>query len=156
MSKWSLAMLPIGIISIATGAFAHEPEITCEARVIHATHGSGGVDPKIKRVAKYLQKPPFTSWSEFKQIGEKDFKIGPGGSDRLDLPNGRRATIGYVAPLHPPKGKERLRLRLTLTEGDKSFLDTVFVLDDEGIVLQAGQRYDQGMLILGISCDYPN
>lgn len=149
-----LALIVTG--TFAREAVAHEPDITCEARVIHATHGGGGVDPKIQRVRPYLGEPPFSSWNQFTLLTSKDFKIGKGGSDSLDLPQGRRAKITYVTPLHPPKGKERLRLRLTLTEGEKQLLDTIFVLDDEGVVMQAGQRYENGILILGISCDYPN
>jgi len=142
-------------LAVARPASAHEPEIGCEVRTIHALHDGGGIDPQITRVRKYLEQPPFSSWNHFKLVGQKDFNIGPGGTDSFDLPNGRRAKVTYVAPLHP-NGKHRLRLQLAVTEGDKEILNTVFVLNDEGVIMQAGQRYLGGMLILGISCDYPD
>lgn len=155
---WRNLITAVGLsftLATARQASAHEPEIACEVRTIHALHDGGGIDPKITRIRKYLEQPPFTSWNHFKLIGQKDFSIGPGGSDSFDLPTGRHAKVGYVAPLHP-NGKHRLRLQLTVTEGAKEILNTVFVLNDEGVIMQAGQRYLSGMLILGISCDYPD
>ena len=132
-----------------------EPQISCEARVIHALHDGGGIDPKITRVRPYLTKPPFTAWSHFKLLAAHDFKLDLNGARTFELPNGRQATLTYVQPIHE-NGKERLRLRLQIVEGKRQVVNTVFVLNDEGIVLQGGQHYEAGVLILGISCDYPN
>ena len=136
------------------GAPHQEPQISCEARVIHALHDGGGIDPQITRVRPYLTKPPFTAWSHFKLLAAHDFKLDHNGARTFELPNGRQATLTYVQPIHE-NGKERLRLRLQIVEGKRQVVNTVFVLNDEGIVLQGGQHYEAGVLILGISCDYP-
>jgi hypothetical protein len=47
-----------------------------------------------------------------------------------------------------------MRLRLVIDDKAKKgkMIDTTFVLDEGGVVLQGGQKYQGGILVLGISC----
>ena len=49
--------------------------------------------------------------------------------------------------------QHRLRLRLEIEDGAKKLLNTVFVLDEGGMVLSAGQRHLSGLLVLGLRCE---
>jgi len=135
---------------------ADEPHAKCFVRMIKALHEGEGVDPKITRLRPYLEKPPFTAWKRFELVDEKDMVVAPSMTDQFKLPNGKLASLTYVDHVLTPEQKHRLRLRLEIVDGDKKMLNTTFVLDEGGVVLQAGQRLGKGLLILGFSCDIPN
>lgn len=132
------------------------PAAKCAVRTIHALkEGSGGagatIDPRISGLRAYLEKPPFTSWKAFRLLDDKEVMLQPHGSSPFELPNGRHGSLTYLDHLIGD-GEHRMRLQLTLSDGTKKVLNTTFVLDEGGVVLQAGQRYQNGLLILGISC----
>jgi hypothetical protein len=124
----------------------------CDVRIIHALKDGSGIDPKITRLRPYLEQAPFSSWHHFKLLEDKQLDLKPhGGKADFDLPNGRKATLTYVD--HFTQGKEhRMRLQLAIDRAEKQMLNTTFVLDEDGVVLQVGQKYENGKLILGISC----
>ena len=51
-----------------------------------------------------------------------------------------------------PDPRDRVRLLLEVRKGGAVELQTVFVLDEGGTVLSAGQKHGDGILILGVSC----
>jgi hypothetical protein len=129
---------------------------TCEIPVIQALHnGDDGkapsIDPDIRRLKPYLLRAPFTAWREFKLIDRKELTIPLTGSGDFDLPNGRKAQLSFLEHMLGP-GDHRMRLHLTIDEHGKKVLDTTFVLDEGGVVLHAGQRYQGGILVLGVTC----
>ena len=111
-----------------------------------------GIDARFTRLRAYLERAPFTAWHEFKLLDEKEMELLPHGSAGFDLPNGRKATLTYVGHLMAADGDHRMRLQLTLDNGKKRVLNTTFVLDEGGVVLNAGQKYQNGLIIVGISC----
>lgn len=129
----------------------------CAVRVVHALHeGPGavqGIDPRIAELRAPLEKAPFTAWKQFKLLDEKTLELVPKGSANFALPNGKEGTLTYVDHLLGSGGKHRLRLRLAIHDGPREPVNTVFVLDEGGVVLQAGQHYQKGLLILGIRCE---
>ncbi len=152
------ACLALGIALglVARPARAGEPHAICYVRMIQASHEGSGIDPKITRLRPYLEKAPFTAWKKFTLLDEKDMTVAPSTTDRFTLPNGKQASLTYVDHVFTPEGKHRLRLRLEISDGEKKILNTTFVLDEGGVVLQAGQKHGNGTLILGFSCDIPN
>jgi len=143
------------VLMMLTAVARSEEEATpakCDVRIIQALKEGSGIDPKITRLRPYLEHAPFTAWHRFKLLDDKQLNLTPhGGKAGFDLPNGRKATLSYVD--HFMQGKEhRMRLQLTIDRAEKQMLNTTFVLDEDGVVLQAGQSYENGKLILGISC----
>jgi hypothetical protein len=143
-------------------AVARAESVQCDVPIIHALHnGDDGkapeIDSQINRLKPYLEKQPFTAWREFKLLDRKELTIPLNGSSSFTLPNGREATLTFVAHSAGP-GDHRLRLRLVFDDKNKKgkMLDTTFVLDEGGVVLQAGQRFQGGVLILGVSCKTQN
>jgi hypothetical protein len=151
-------VLAFSFVALCAHADPTGPHAKCFVREILATHEGkpGTIDPKITRLRPYFQKAPFTAWNSFHYIDEKDMAIAPATTDKFDLVNGKHASLTYIDHVLNPAGKHRLRLRLQIEGGDKKFLDTTFVLDEGGVVLQAGQKHENGVLVLGFSCDIPN
>ena len=136
----------------AAGAGADEPPAKCELRVIHAMKEGSGIDPRITLLRPYLEKAPFTAWHQFKLLDDKQVSILPHGNAGFELPNGRKGTLTYIDHSQAADGDHRLRLNLVIENGGKRVLNTTFVLDEGGVVMQAGQKYQNGLLIIGISC----
>jgi hypothetical protein len=160
MSPASRLALAFVLCLGGTAARAEEPHATCYVRMIQASHEGSGIDPKITRLRPYLEQAPFTAWKKFTLLDEKDMTLAPASTDKFTLPNGKQASLTYVDHVFTADKKHRLRLRLEVTdpakEGGKKILNTTFVLDEGGVVLQAGWKHQNMLLILGFSCDIPN
>jgi hypothetical protein len=143
-------------LGLAVPASAESPKATCMLRSIQASPTGEGIDPRLTRLKPYLEKAPFTAWKKFDLMDEKELTLAPASSGQTTLPNGNHASLTYVDHVMSPQGKHRLRLRLEIDHGDKKELNTTFVLDEGGVVLQAGQKHGGALLILGVSCEIPN
>ena len=150
LQRWVLAAACL--VGVGARARADEPSANCSVRMIQALHEGAGIDPKITTLRPYLEKAPFTAWKQFKLLDEKELVLAPHASSSFALPNGREGTLSYVDHFVAKDGDHRLRLQLTILDGKKKMLATTFVLDEGGVVLQAGQKLDTGLLILGFSC----
>ena len=136
---------------LATG-LAHAAEAKCTLWIVHGTPGPGGVDAKLAKLKPYLEKPTFSESKKFTLLEEKSMQLTDNTPGKFALPNGREGTLTLLGILDEG-GKHRLRLRLTVDKGDQKRLEPVFVVDEGGVVLQAGQKHEAGKLILGVSCD---
>ncbi len=150
VSFMSAALLAVALTSSV--ARADGQAAMCEVRIIHALHDGQGIDPQINKLRSYLEKPPFTAWSHFKLLDKQELSIERRKPSDFKLPNGKLAQLTYVDHFIADDGDHRLRLQLGIRDGAHQDLKTTFVLDEGGVVLQAGQRYQDGLLILGISC----
>jgi hypothetical protein len=163
----SLFFAPLCVASLLLAgpqrARADDPAAVCTVRVVKALHSAEApagahnpaplIDPRLEPLKPYLEKAPFTSWHEFKLLEEKPLHLQPHGTARFMLPNGRQVTLTYVDHLLREDNKHRLRLQLGIHKGDRQVLNTTFVVDEGGVVVQAGQQFQKCLLILGISCD---
>ncbi len=156
MRGW--ASLVLAFVVSAAGGVARAESAQCDVPVIHAfRNGDDGkapvIDPGINRLKPYFEKAPFTAWGEFKLVDRRDLTIPVGGTASFALPNGREATLAFIEHLAGP-GDHRMRLKLVIDDRAKKnkMLDTTFVLDEGGVVLQVGQKYQGGVLIVGVSC----
>ena len=148
-------VLPLLAASLSTQlAHADGQAAVCEVRVIHALHDNQkpAIDPAINMLRPYLEKPPFTAWSHFKLLDKSELVIERKKAGEFTLPNGKQATLTYRDHFIADDGDHRLRLQFGIREGTHQVLNTTFVLDEGGVVLQAGQKFQDGLLILGISC----
>lgn len=163
MTRTALSHLLGVLCLLGSGACARaEGHLTCTVRVIHAkdpvTASNGAeaapkVDPRIDLVRPYLLRPPFTAWHEFELLDSKTLDVVENAPQGFTLPNGKVATFTLVQHLPDTGGKRhRVRMQLELGQGTPNSLKTVFVIDEGGIVLQAGQPHRHGMLVLGTSC----
>lgn len=157
--RWS-AMVAFGAGLLAAGPARADNKTPatadCSVRMIDAFHEPGGVDSRITVLRPYLERAPFTAWRSFRLVEEKNITIAHETTQKFALPNGSQAALTFVQHLLRPDGKHRLRLRLEIEKSGQKVLDTTFVLDEGGVVLQAGQKHGRGLLVLGFSCAIPN
>jgi len=153
---WSA--MTVGAALLATGGLARAETATCEVPVIQASPGGGAtqIDPKIDKLKPYLTRDPFTSWHDFRLVDRKEAQLTENGSTQFALPNNRSATLTFLGHTAGP-GEHRMRLKLVIDNPAKQHrsLDTTFVLDEGGVVLQVGQKRsagDNSIIILGVSC----
>lgn len=156
IGRWAFAA--VLALSIAGGGVARAESASCEIPIVHAMHnGDDGqapaIDPQINKLRPYLLKAPFTAYQDFKLLERRELTVPEHGSQSFELPNGRQATLSFLGHSSGP-GDHRLRLKLVIDDKNKKskMVDTTFVLDEGGFVLQVGQRYEGGVLILGVSC----
>ncbi len=138
---------------VAASARAEAPNADCSIRVVHARSTGEGMDPRITRLRALLQKPPFTEWKRFDLLSQQELTLKLGTPMTTALPNGKRASLTYVHHDKSEHGPHRLELRIQIGEGAKQLLDTSLVIDAGGVAIQAGQKHQDGMLILGFTCD---
>ena len=124
----------------------------CQVRTIHATHGDGGIDPQLAELRPQLSRAPFTAWKSFKLLALHQVQLMPGGASAFELPEGRQGILTYKQHMEAEGGKHRVRLQLEVKKGSQAQLSTVFLLDEGGTVLSAGQKHGDGILILGVTC----
>jgi hypothetical protein len=149
----------VAAMLLASG-MARADEATCDVPIIHAVPGTGGatqIDPNIGLLKPYLSKAPFTAWHDFRLLDRKTLTLQQGGSATFEMPDHRPATLTFVGHTAGP-GEHRIRLRLVIEHPEKQHrvLDTTFVIDEGGVVLNVGHRHDNGVLILGVSCKTQN
>jgi hypothetical protein len=143
---FALALLPR-----AASAEAPVPPARCTVKVVHALPGEGGIDPKITRLRHHFQHPPWTHWHTFRLLSEKEQELPPGGSAKYALPDGREATVTYVAHTLRPDGKHAVKGELSI-DGPRVHSKTAFTLDEGGLYLTAGEKHGDGILIYSLSC----
>ena len=156
MGRWAFAVALA--LSAWGGGVARAESASCEIPIVHALHnGDDGkepeIDAQINRLRPYLLKAPFTAWREFKLLERRELEVPEHGTQSFALPNGRQESLTFIGHTAGP-GDHRLRLKLMIEDNSKKskMVDTTFVLDEGGFVLQVGQRYEGGILILAVSC----
>lgn len=155
-TRW---ILPLALIAgLGGGAARAQTTAACDLPIIHALHnGDDGraptVDERIQRLKPYLQRAPFTAWRDFRLLDRKELRVAEKGSSSFTLPNGREATLTFLDHTDGP-GDHRLRLQMKIEDRSRGtkMLDTTFVLDEGGVVLLVGQKFESGILVLGVSC----
>src|SRR5262245_23650237 len=153
--RGAAAMVLGAAVMLLGGGAARAETAKCEIPIIHALPGGNGtdIDPKIDILKPYLSKAPFTAWHDFKLLDRKVVTLNENGEEKFTMPNGRPATLTFLGHTAGP-GDHRMRLRLWIDHPEKKHrvLDTTFVLDEGGVVLHVGQKHDNGVLIVGVSC----
>jgi hypothetical protein len=159
--RWASGLLALACVLAAGGRAEAVETARCEVPIIHAIRGDQGkpqkFDAGITRLRGYFEKEPFTAWREFKLIERKELQFNGTGESKFMLPNGREATLSFVEHIRGIDASDhRMRLRLQIEAKNKDkgrhMLDTTFVLEEGGVVLQGGQHYQGGVLVLAISC----
>ena len=123
----------------------------CTVRIIHAKHEGGAVDPKLEPLKAQLTHPPLSAWKSFHLLRSDDLQLRALSSAPFAVPGDHQGSLEFLGTVEG-NGKQRLRLRLQIMDGGARLLNTVFVIDNGGTVLQAGIKHEQGLLVLGFTC----
>ena len=123
----------------------------CSVRVIHATATGTEFDARLEPLRPQLKGQAFQSFTNFALLKQHELSIAGGASQRFDVPGEHQGVLAYEGRADAG-GKHRLRLRLEIQDGKAKLLSTKFVINDGVTVMQAGLKYDKGVLVLGITC----
>jgi hypothetical protein len=139
----------------ASGAVkvAASDAVSCTARAILGEQKPGGVDKRLKLLAKQFSKPPFSAYESLRLLEAKELTIAQAATQKTLLPTKKVLKLQFKEKLLV-KGKVRLRMHLSITPPKaKAFLPgTLFTIADGGTLLVAGDSYQGGTLIVGITC----
>ncbi len=123
----------------------------CSVRVIHATANGTDFDARLEPLRPQLKGQAFQSFTRFALLKQHELSIAGGSSQSFEVPGEHQGVLSYEGRVDAG-GKQRLRLRLEIQDGKAKLLSTKFVINDGGTVMQAGLKYDKGVLVLGITC----
>jgi hypothetical protein len=123
----------------------------CKVRIIHAKHEGSTFDPQLEPLRPQLTQPPLSAWKSFTLLGQHDLPLHILTPSNFAVPGGHEGRLEFVGTVEG-HGRQRLRLRWQIFDGDARLLSTVFVINDGGTVLQAGIKHDHGLLVLGLTC----
>lgn len=131
------------------GGKGSKQEATVELVVAHGKNGGKGIDPKLSK-HKELQSPPFSSYDSYDLLEAATRTLTRGKPTSLKLPDGGELRVG-LEDIEEAAGKPvRLVLKATVKKpgGDESNVQVK--VKPGAIFFVAGQKYDKGILVLGI------
>lgn len=131
-------------------------EVKCTIRSMHGLEAAGGIDKRLSFLRKQLSKPPFSAYRTIRLLDARDLVLPQRGTKQLKLVTGKILKLTFKEKLLQRKDQLRLRLHLSITPPKKTkFLPgTLYTIADRGTLLVAGDRYKQGTLVVGITCQH--
>jgi len=130
--------------------------VSCTIRSLHGSSAPGGVDKRLRFLRKQLSRPPFSAYKTIKLLDAKQLAVPQKATRQIKLPTGKILKLTFREKLLERRGQVRLRLHLSITPPKKTkFLPgTVYTIADRGTLLVAGDRYKDGTLVVGITCQH--
>lgn len=147
--KTLLSLVLLSSLALAAGVmWASAAEKTPQSvhvtiRTILAGNKSDEFDPKLKGMEQQLKTLKYRSYRSLKDDAQ-DVPWHDTGS--FEVPGGRLLT---VAPQEFQKN--RIALKVRLTEGEKPVLDTMVRIPNKGNFILGGPPHEGGTLVLSIS-----
>ena len=121
--------------------------VKCTVRCIHAHQRPGGIDKRLTFLRKQLARPPFSAFKSFELLSVKVLDIPRAVTRDAPLPTKKVLRLTFKDKLLVGK-KVKLRIHLSI----KSKLNTVYTIVDRGTMLVAGDKYKDGILVVGTTC----
>ena len=154
-----MALSPRWVVCLALG-FALAPrsargeDVQCTIRSMHGIEAPGGIDKRLASLRKQLAKPPFSAYKTIKLLEAKQLSLPQNKTQQVKLPTGKILKLTFKEKLLQRKDQLRLRLHLSITppKQTKFLPGTLYTIADRGTLLVAGDRYQQGTLVVGITC----
>lgn len=153
--------LPLGLLAFMLGAPAASAQVDLPGRevpvqldgqqqavakivVLHGTNDGKGIDPAIGDLPQ-LKQPPFSAYDSYKLLDRGSVKLDPSG--KMSLPDGGSLGLEVQAA-----DGDRYTVVASITKkGGKKFLPGATVSAKRGeYFFLAGQKYKNGILVLGI------
>lgn len=127
--------------------------VHCLVRSILGEDKPGGFDGQLSTLKKQLSKPPFSPYKSLRLLETHSLELGRGAREQLELPTGKLLKLRFREKLLV---REMVRLRMYLSIAppkDKDLLPgTIFTIEEGGTLMVAGDRHQNGTLIVGITC----
>lgn len=128
--------------------------VKCTIRSIHGLKASGGIDKRLNPLRKQLAKDPFSAFRTMKLLKAVDLDLPQSVTKQVKLPTGKILKLTFKEKLLARKDQLKLRLHLSITPPKKKgyLPGTLFTIANRGTLLQAGDKHNGGILVVGITC----
>lgn len=123
----------------------------CTVRVVHAQRDGKDFDAQLEPLRPQLTRPPLSEWHQFKLLQQAALTLSAAVPGKFDLPDGHHGLLTFEE-LVESGGKQRLRVRLEIMDGEARLLSTRLLMNNGATLLQAGIKHEKGLLVLGITC----
>ena len=140
-------VLALGLLS-SSAAWAQD-RASCEVLMIHGLREEGGIDQSLSQL-RQLREPPFNTYTKFRLLRRSRLPLTLGAPQSLELPTGRTLKLAFLGR----SGQNRLRFQVSITRPRRAdYLPAVQYVTQRGEpFFQAGQTYQQGVLVLAFVC----
>jgi hypothetical protein len=113
---------------------------------VHATKAHSKVDPKVKKLAKHYRRLGYTG---FRLLDSEQVQLAPKSKKTVSIIGGREMTITVLS-----RGPKRARLRVEVQGKRGKLVDTTVSIKRNGMMIVAGPRHKNGILVLPIWARY--
>ena len=141
--------LLLTLLMTSAGTALAAPPTGGEVFVIHATEQAGELDASLKKITA-LRKPPFSSFKTMKVLSRTKIALSAGKPVGVTLPNGRQLQLKLLETLKDGRHKVQVSIN---KPGKKDYLPLLQVIASREPFFVAGQKYQGGMLIIGVRID---
>jgi hypothetical protein len=121
-------------------------KVGVKVHVVHATKAHSKVDPKVKKLAKHYRRLGYTG---FRLLDSEQVQLAPKSKKTVSIIGGREMTITVLS-----RGPKRARLRVQVQGKRGKLVDTTVSIRRNGMMIVAGPRHKNGILVLPIWARY--
>lgn len=139
------------LLSLAFGSSAWaQDRASCEVLMIHGLREGSGIDQALSQLRQLREAPFHPTYTTFRLLRRARLGLTVGTPQSLDLPTGRSLRLSFLGR----SGQDRLRFQVSITRpGRSDYLPAVQYVTQRGEpYFQAGQVYQQGVLVLAFVC----
>lgn len=128
--------------------------VNCTIRSMHGLQAPGGIDKRLAFLRKELKRPPFSAYRTIRLLAARQLEVPQNATKEEKLPTGKILKLTFKEKLLERKDQLRLRLHLSITppKQTKFLPGTLYTIADKGTLLVAGDSYQGGTLVVGITC----
>ena len=137
--------------ALGAGTANAQSTADCSFLEIKASTEGKGVDKKLSKLEKKLQKPPFSSWTKFSLLKEHDIRLALTKIETVPIGASSKLRVEYKQYTAAKKERFKLHVTLELKSGKKA-VDTEFTVQSgEYLVLSLSPQEDKSYL-LAVTC----
>jgi hypothetical protein len=120
--------------------------------VLYGSNDGTGIDPRIGKIPE-LSQPPLSSYNSYQQLDrDANVQLQKGNDVARTLPDSSKLTVTFKDLVKDKDtGESRYVLNMSIVRDTKAFLPSLEVKAKENNwFFVAGQRYKNGILVIGI------
>jgi hypothetical protein len=148
----AVPVLAVGgaVLGAPTVVRAATERVDCKVHAVHLTkEGNGKIPKNLKFIEEQLKDDQFAAYKGFRLLDAKTLKL------ELNKPGTTKMKSGHATRLKLLGAEQkRLKLHATLTSParTKPLISAEYVIEDKGVLMMGGFKYQGGRLLFAIQC----
>lgn len=142
--------LALGVVATPAMASAAVEEANCQVHSIHLTkEGDGTVPRELKFIEGQLKDDQFAAYKGFRLLEKKTLRLDGDKPGKAGFSSGHRLELKLLSA-----DAKRLKLHATLSDrgGKKPLVSTAYGIENGGVIMMGGSKYEDGRLLFAIRC----